>query len=197
MPQFAIPKFILIMPNLYVALIHYPVVNKNGETIASALTNLDLHDISRAAKTYGLKAFFVVTPLEDQKDLVEKIISHWTTGIGAEYNPKRRSALELIRVNDSFPEALDRIAATEGSDPITIATCARKYPANISHEKLRAMLNNGKPYVLVLGTAWGLTEEFISRADYVLEPIVGKTDYNHLSVRSAAAIIFDRLLGKE
>jgi hypothetical protein len=185
------------MPNLYVALIHYPVVNKNGETIASALTNLDLHDISRAAKTYGLKAFFVVTPLEDQKDLVKKIISHWTTGIGGEYNPKRRSALELIRVYDSFPEALDRIAATEGSDPITIATCARKYPANISHKKLRTMFNNGKPYLLVLGTAWGLTEEFISRADYVLEPIVGKTDYNHLSVRSAAAIIFDRLLGKE
>ena len=185
------------MPKLYVALIHYPVVNKNGKTIASALTNLDLHDISRAAKTYGLEAFFVVTPLEDQKDLVKKIVSHWTSGIGAEYNPKRRSALELIRVYDSLPEALDRIAAMEGSFPITIATCARKYPASISSEKLRAMLNNGKPHVLILGTAWGLTKEFISKADYVLEPIVGQTEYNHLSVRSAAAIIFDRLLGQK
>jgi hypothetical protein len=183
------------MPKLYVALIHYPVVNKNGETIASALTNLDLHDISRAAKTYGLKAFIVVTPLEDQKDLVQKIISHWTTGIGAEYNPNRRCALELIRIFDSFPAALDQIAAAEGSYPITVATSARKYPASISNEKLRAMLTNGKPHVLILGTAWGLSEEFISRADYVLEPIVGKTDYNHLSVRSAASIIFDRLLG--
>jgi hypothetical protein len=183
------------MPKLYAALIHYPVVNKNGETIASALTNLDLHDISRAAKTYGLDAFLVVTPLEDQKDLVEKIISHWKTGIGAEYNPKRRSALELIRVYDSLPEALDRIAEKEGCYPITIATCARKYPASISNEKLHGMLTSGKPHVLVLGTAWGLTEEFISKADYVLEPIVGKTGYNHLSVRSAAAIIFDRLLG--
>jgi hypothetical protein len=184
-------------PNLYVALIHYPVVNKNGETIASALTNLDLHDISRAARTYGLKAFWVVTPLEDQKDLVEKIISHWTSGMGAEYNPKRRSALELIRVNDSFSEALERIAAAEDCYPITIATCARKYPDSISHANLRAMLDNGKPHVLVLGTAWGLTQEFIDKADYVLEPIAGKTDYNHLSVRSAAAIIFDRLLGKK
>ncbi len=183
------------MPKLYAALIHYPVVNKNGETIASALTNLDLHDISRAAKTYGLEAFCVVTPLEDQKDLVEKIISHWTTGIGADYNPKRRNALELIRVYDSFPLALDSIAAAEGSYPITIATCARKYPTSISNQKLRAMLANGKPHVLIFGTAWGLTEEFISKADCVLEPIVGKTDYNHLSVRSAAAIIFDRLLG--
>jgi len=32
--------------------------------------------------------------------------------------------------------------------------------------------------------------------DMLLEPIEGYTDYNHLSVRSAAAIILDRLLGK-
>jgi hypothetical protein len=172
------------MPKLYVALIHYPVVDKNGEIIASAVTNLDLHDISRAARTYGLKSYYVVTPLEDQKELVLRIISHWTNGIGARYNPKRRRALELVRVKDSFAEVL-----------ITIATCARKYPTNISYEKFRAMLNNGKPYVLTLGTAWGLAEKFISRADYVLDPIAGKTDYNHLSVRSAASIIFDRLLG--
>jgi hypothetical protein len=183
------------MPKLYMALIHYPVVDKNGDIIASAVTNLDLHDISRAAKTYGLNSFYVVTPLEDQKELVARIISHWTNGIGAKYNPKRRSALELIRVKDSFSEVLDQIADTENDYPITIATCARKYPTNVSYEKLGAMLNNGKPYVLILGTAWGLAEEFISKADYVLEPIAGATDYNHLSVRSAAAIMLDRLLG--
>jgi hypothetical protein len=178
-----------------VALIHYPVVDKNGDIIASAVTNLDLHDISRAAKTYGLKSFYVVTPLEDQKKLVERIISHWTNGIGGTYNPKRRSALELIRVKASFAEVLDQIAALEKDDPITIATCARKYPASISYEKFRALLNNGKPYILTLGTAWGLAEEFISQTDYVLEPIAGRSDYNHLSVRSAAAIMLDRLLG--
>jgi len=183
------------MPKLYVALIHYPVVDKNGDIIASAVTNLDLHDISRAARTYGIKSFYVVTPLEDQKELVERIISHWTEGLGATYNPKRRSALELIRVKDTFAEILDQIAETEKDDPITIATCARKYPNSISYEKFRAMLNNGQPYVLTLGTAWGLAEEFISRADYVLEPIAGKTGYNHLSVRSAAAIMLDRLFG--
>lgn len=183
------------MSNLYAALIHYPVVNKNGATIASALTNLDLHDISRATKTYGLKAFFVVTPLEDQKDLIHKIISHWTEGIGSQYNPKRRSALELIRVHDAYADVIERVAVSEGMHPITIATCARKYPHNLSYPECRAMLKNGNPYVLVFGTAWGLSAEFISAADYVLAPITGKTDYNHLSVRSAAAIILDRLLG--
>ena len=183
------------MPKLYVALIHYPVVDKNGDTIASAVTNLDLHDISRAAKTYGLESFYVVTPLEDQKKLVARIISHWTDGIGADYNPKRRSALELIHLKDSFAEVLSQIAEAENDDPISIATSARRYPTSIDYDRCRALLNNGKPYVLTLGTAWGLAEDFISKTDYVLEPIAGTGDYNHLSVRSAAGIILDRLLG--
>ena len=45
-----------------VVLVHHPVVDKNGDTIAAAVTALDLHDIARVAKTYGLAAFYVVTP---------------------------------------------------------------------------------------------------------------------------------------
>ncbi|RLB43293.1 MAG: hypothetical protein DRH23_16495, partial [Deltaproteobacteria bacterium] len=33
------------------------------------------------------------------------------------------------------------------------------------------------------------------RADVFLEPIVGPTDFNHLSVRAAVAITLDRLFG--
>jgi hypothetical protein len=58
------------------------------------------------------------------------------------------------------------------------------------------MLNSDRPFLLVFGTAWGLTREFIEAADYVLAPIMGATGYNHLSVRSAAAIVLDRLLGQ-
>ena len=61
---------------------------------------------------------------------------------------------------------------------------------------LRDMIRDGGSYALVLGTAWGLTDDFLNQADYLLEPICGPTDYNHLSVRSAAAIMLDRLLGK-
>jgi hypothetical protein len=184
------------MPNIYVALTHYPVVNKRGEIIASAVTNLDLHDISRAAKTYGVKSFHVVTPLDDQKELVQKIIAHWTDGAGALYNPVRRHALELIRINDSMEEVSEDIHRIEGRYPKTIATCARKFPSSISYGRFRNILTNELPHLLIFGTAWGLSDEFISGADYVLEPITGATDYNHLSVRSAAAIILDRLLGK-
>ena len=51
-------------PNLSLALIHHPVVNRRGEPITAAVTNLDLPDIARAALTFGVRSFFVVTPLE-------------------------------------------------------------------------------------------------------------------------------------
>jgi hypothetical protein len=183
------------MPNLYVALTHYPVVNKRGDIIASALTNLDIHDISRVAKTYGVKAFYLVTPLADQKALANKIIAHWTDGVGAVYNPDRRDALELIRVKDSLVDAAEDIKSTENRFPKTVTTCARKYPASIGYTEFRDILAGEWPYLLIFGTAWGLVESVITEADFVLEPITGTTDYNHLSVRSAASIILDRLLG--
>ena len=105
------------MPNLYLALAHYPVVNKNGEIIASAITNLDLHDISRAAKTYGVRSYYVVTPLEDQQVLAKKIISHWIAGAGAVYNPSRGSALELIRIKSSLAETAEHIKSVENEYP--------------------------------------------------------------------------------
>lgn len=183
------------MPRLYVALTHYPVVNKRGDTIASAVTNLDLHDISRVARTYGARSFYVVTPLADQKILIERIISHWTKGVGAVYNPARRSALDLIKIKDSIADAAEEIGAIEKVSPKMVATCARRYPSSITFEAFRDILQLGQPHLLVFGTAWGLAEPFMSVADYILEPISGRTDYNHLSVRSAAGIILDRLLG--
>ena len=185
------------MPNLYLALIHYPVVDKRGDIIASALTNLDLHDISRAAKTYGVKTFYVVTPLSDQKVLAKKIISHWTEGAGAVYNPARRSALELIKIRDSVLDVAEDIRKVENSSPKTVTTSARRYPASIGFAEFREILKSDTPHLLYFGTAWGLADSFITEADFVLEPITGTTGYNHLSVRSAAAIILDRLLGPD
>jgi hypothetical protein len=183
------------MTNLYVALTHYPVVNKNGDIITSAVTNLDLHDISRAAKTYGVRSFYVATPLEDQKALIKKIVSHWVEGTGAKYNPKRREALELIIIKNSLDEVKDHIRKNGGNSPKTVVTSARHRPGNLSFGKFRKMLKVGNLFLLILGTAWGLPEKFIAEADYILNPVIGNTDYNHLSVRSAAAIILDRLFG--
>ncbi len=184
------------MTNLYVALTHYPVINKNGDIITSAVTNLDLHDISRAAKTYGVRSFYVATPLEDQKALVKKIVSHWVEGTGSKYNPKRREALELIIIKNSIDDVKYHIRENHGDSPKTVVTSARHSPGNLSFRKFREMLQDGNLYLLIFGTAWGLPENFIAGADYTLNPVIGNTDYNHLSVRSAAAIILDRLFGR-
>ena len=176
------------------ALVHYPVTNKNGEVIASALTNFDLHDIARAACTFGVKGFYCVTPLTDQQEIARTIAKHWQTGFGSEYNPKRREALNLIHVCDTIADAvLDITALENGRTPKVIATSAQNAPGCVDFPTLKDSLNTGCPHLLLLGTAWGLCPEVFDKTDLILEPITGGTEYNHLSVRSAASIMLDRL----
>lgn len=183
--------------NIYVALIHFPVMNKRGEVIASAVTNLDLHDIARASATFGVKNFFVVTPIEDQKDLSSRVMAHWIEGFGGEYNPDRKKALSIVKITDSVEETVLEIEKLEGRKPNVIATCAKLCDGALSFMELRNRFSSGEPYLLMLGTGWGLSPSLIEGASAVLEPISGNTDYNHLSVRAAAAIMLDRLLGTE
>ena len=180
---------------LYIALLHHPVKNKNGEIIASAVTNLDLHDISRIAKTYGVGSFYVVTPLDDQRALVEKIISHWTEGGGGTYNPKRRDALNLVRVKESLNQVIDDIKKETSGNIKIVATSADEKQQSLGFGEFRRCLEETEnAYLLVFGTAWGLTDEFLGSADFVLEPIKGHSGYNHLPVRAAVAIILDRII---
>lgn len=179
---------------LYIALVHHPVLGRQGETIASAVTNLDLHDIARAAKTYGAAGYYVVTPLEDQKRLVERITAHWRSGGGARYNPLRAQAFDLIRVCDVLADATAHAAAEAGAAPLVVATSARQHSGAVNFNFLRDRLKEA-PVLLVFGTSWGLAPALLEQADHILEPLTGKTEYNHLSVRSAVSIILDRLAG--
>ena len=183
--------------NVSIALVHYPVYDKNRRVVATAVTNLDLHDIARAARTFGLFRYYVVTPDAEQRELAERIGSHWREGWGATYNPKRKAALELMRVVDSLEIALGEIEQESGKAAKIVATGALGRPGSISCAELAGLIEDAsQPYLLLLGTGWGLTDEVFARADFVLAPIRGAGDYNHLSVRSAAAIILDRLLGE-
>ena len=98
---------------LYIGLLHYPVYNKNHHRIASAITNLDLHDLSRLSKTYGVKGFFVITPLEDQQRFAGRILKHWIMGYGAQYNPFRKEALELVEIKSSLQDAMAKLEKME------------------------------------------------------------------------------------
>jgi hypothetical protein len=183
--------------NLSIALLHYPVLNKRGDIVSSALTNLDLHDIARTARTYGVNCFYVVIPIREQKVLAEKIIEHWTSGYGATYNESRREAIKLIRIEETIEDVLAHIHRTSGCYPKTVVTTARTEKGKIGYDKFQRLLQDGSSWVLLFGTGWGLSREFIDSADYRLEPIIGNDSYNHLSVRCASAIILDRVLSKQ
>jgi hypothetical protein len=187
--------------NLYIALLHYPVKNKNGEIVTTAITNLDLHDMARVARTYGLAGYYIINPMPAQRELAGRIIRHWTEGFGSGYNPNRGEALQMIEVVPDLSGALAEIKGRTGVVPKVIATAAREGQGaggaggTISYDTAREIIDSG-PCVIAFGTGWGLTEEFIAACDYRLSPIRGKSAYNHLPVRSAAAIILDRLVGE-
>ncbi len=182
--------------DLYIALIHHPVVNKKGNVICSAITNLDLHDIARAARTYGVKGYFVVNPLEDQKTLAAQVIRHWTEGSGGSINPARREAFSIVRLVDSLEDALEQISRETLGPVRIVATSARKSPKSVSFSSMREKLPEIGAVLLLFGTAWGMTEDLLDQSDYLLEPVKGPGDYNHLSVRSAVTVILDRLLAE-
>ena len=180
---------------VYIALIHYPVYNKDLKKIVTAFTNLDAHDIARAGKTYGVKKLYLVNPVEDQRELVKRVIDHWTEGPGVNFNPSRKEALEIVEVNESIEEIIEDIEKTENIRPKIVVTDARIKSNMVGYRKLREeIFNDGIPFLILFGTGWGLTEDVINSADYILKPVKGYNDFNHLSVRSAAAIILDRLL---
>ena len=178
------------------ALVHYPVVNKNQEVIGSAVTNLDLHDIARAARTFGVDSFYVVTPYEDQQQLFGELLGHWLKGHGAKYNPKRGEALSLVHICDDLNQLFERVTEKWQERPTVLATCAKQKHSKIwSYPLVRQRISDGESFLILLGTAWGLAQEVIDAGDGILPPISGLGNYNHLSVRSAAAIVLDRLLG--
>ena len=181
--------------NLYLGLVHHPIYNKRREVVATAVTNFDIHDIARCARSFGLKGFFVITPLESQIQLVERMIHHWMEGVGSVYNPTRKDSFSLVRVSRSIDEADQEIFNLWKKRVKRVATGASPHPNNIGFGLLRELLEDQEtPFFILFGTGWGLTQEVKDSSDYVLAPIEGK-GYNHLSVRSAVAIILDRLLG--
>jgi hypothetical protein len=159
---------------------------------------MDIHDICRAGKTYGVQGFYLVTPVKSLQKLALKIIDHWELGYGSQYNVTRKDALALARISDNLDDTILDVDKETGQKPLIVVTSARDTgTARTSFVALQEMLQTStQPFLVIFGTGWGLTETIITQADYVLEAVEGGTDYNHLSVRSAAAIVLDRLLGE-
>jgi hypothetical protein len=174
----------------YVALLHHPMRDRTGGIVTTALTTLDLHDMARTCRSFGVARFYVVHPLEPQRAIAERILAHWR-GDAARHD-HRGDALARVRVVASLEEALADVAASAGDRPRVVATTARRLERGISATTLR-----GKPgaTLVLFGTGFGMVEELLERADEILLPVQTASDYNHLSVRSACAILLDRLHG--
>ena len=140
------------------------------------------------------EVFFVVTPLKDQQNLAHEVLAHWTQGVGGELNPFRKQALELIRVVSSFKEAVAAVEKETGKAVVTVATSAAEGGNTVSAAGFAQTMGKEKAHLIAFGTAWGLSEDFITDCDLLLEPIKGVNGYNHLSVRSAVSIILDRTI---
>jgi hypothetical protein len=181
---------------LFVALIHYPVLDRNGRIVNSAITSLDLHDIARSARTYGVAGFFVVHPVADQREFAGRVLDHWRTGYGRQFDSRRQEALALIRVVTSLDDAIVEAERSTGTRPLIVSTSARA-SGGIAYPAMRARLErtDAPPAMLLFGTGFGMAPAILERADLALPPILGPGLYNHLSVRAAAGIILDRLRG--
>jgi len=182
--------------DLYIALLHHPVYDKNGRIIATAVTNMDVHDLARLSATLGVKGFFLVTPVEQQRELVGELLEHWTSGYGANYNPRRKQAMELAAVVPDLEDAAAEVQRQTGVRPVTIGTGAGKREAMVTFSRMREIIDaRDGSAIVVFGTGWGLERRFLEALDYNLAPVQGRSEYNHLSVRSAASIVMDRLAG--
>ena len=182
---------------VYLALVHYPVFNRNSDVVATSVTNFDIHDMKRTSITYGIKEYHIITPVDAQIELTNRIIGYWQDGKGGEYNSDREEAFTRTRLSKSVDETIKTIEEIEGVKPIIVTTSAKIFENSISCSGLsEKIFEDDKPYLLLFGTGWGLTDEIMDMSDYILEPIRGNSEYNHLCVRAAASIILDRIFGE-
>ena len=127
------------MIGAYVSLLHTPVFDRNQQIITASVTNLDLHDIARSCKTYGVKKYFVVHPSPDEQALNSRIMNHWKSGYGQLSHPTRTDAFELVRLVPTFEEVVKEIELEEKARPYLVGTSAKNQgPKSVTIGDLKA-----------------------------------------------------------
>ncbi len=185
------------LPSHYVVLMHDQVNLPHDRVGTTSVTSFDLHDVSRTCRTFGIKNYFMVTPLHDQQEIIKTMLNFWQEGVGIDYNKKRHEAISIASLKASLKEVQEAILEQEGKLPLLIGTSARAYPGipGITYYDQRLVWRHERPVLFIIGTGKGLCSELLARCDYMLGPILGFSDFNHLSVRAAVSIILDRWLG--
>ncbi|MBX3019443.1 MAG: RNA methyltransferase [Bdellovibrionaceae bacterium] len=183
------------VPRVAVGLLHYPMMDREKSTVATNITNFDIHDIARACSTYGITTYYVIHPSKEQLMFVERVLEHWKVGTGAKYNPSRRRALQPVKTAPSLEAAL-----ADWGPSTVVATHARPVPGTkfwTCQEYKQHVREPGQSGFIVFGTGYGMTDEYMQGIGGVLESLKGAPpqDFRHLSVRSAVSIYLDRIMG--
>ena len=77
---------------------------------------------------------------------------------------------------NSIEDTIAEIEEREGQRPVIITTSARIFPNTVGYKELSdKIFEDDRPYLLLFGTGWGLTDEVMDMSDYILEPIRGNT----------------------
>ena len=209
----------------HLALCHHPVVDRNGTIVTTAVTNFDIHDLARSSMTYGLAGYHIITPVTSQREKAANIATLWIGDEKGEHRAsalrlvRTADSIETViaeltidyarSVTGRAPEAAEAVAgggpsrpaADSRFAPLVVATSAKPtsfpgVPRRTAAELVAEASLDPRPMLVLLGTGWGLAEPLIPSVSRVLAPIEGDSEWNHLSVRSAAAIILDRLFGR-
>jgi tRNA (guanine37-N1)-methyltransferase len=176
----------------HLALVHHPVLDRTGKVVTSALTNFDVHDLARSSLTYGLAGYHLVTPVTSQREKAEHIAALWQAD---ELPSSRGGALARVRTASSIADLV-----AELGNPRVVATSARadvfpNVPRRTAPELVAEAALDSRPVLILLGTGHGLADSLIPDVSCMLAPIDGLAGWNHLAVRSAGAILLDRLFG--
>ena len=184
-----------------VVLLHHPVTNRLGTLTTTAVTNMDIHDLSRTCRTYEVDHFFLVSPLQGQEGVVDRILDYWGSDQAKEWHPDRAEALGRTRFLTDFDSVRQELTKIYPGVRLEVAMPdARPLGGQVGYAETRIEWSLEAPgvKVIVLGTGWGIAPEFHAQVDRFLGPIYGpkgRDGYNHLSVRAAGAVILDRLFG--
>lgn len=116
-------------------------------------------------------------------------MDHWLIGYGSGYNPIRKRAFEIVRLVKDIEDIKRQTGA------YMVGTSATKLQGSLSWTEARRLASE-RDLCLLFGTGWGIAPGMLGGLDAVIEPIEAGTGFNHLSVRSAASIAIDRIVGR-
>ena len=171
-------------PEIAVALVHHPVLNRKGESSTTAITTMDVHDFARTCAFYDVSPVYLVHPAEGMHAMVRDMCDYWLVGEGGDRNPGRREVLSRVQLRHSLQQVLDE-------RPYKLWYTSAAPPGEDARDA-GALAELPGPHLIVFGTGWGLDVSGLPPANGWLRPIEGIGKVRHLSVRAALAIYMDR-----